>query len=50
MKIERAIPIGIVAKVLDGDLEVREFDRKPYYYVHFWTNTQVKGMNPPAMG
>ena len=33
-----------MAKVLDGVLEVREFEQR--YYVHFRINTFVKGMNP----
>ena len=30
---------GIMAKVLDCGLEVREFKLQPCYYVHFQTNT-----------
>ena len=41
---------GVMAKVVDCSLEVREFN---FHYVHFWTNTLEKGINIlilPAMG
>ena len=44
---------GVMTKVLDCGLEVNEFKLQLCYYIHFWTNTLGKGMNPlisPAMG
>ena len=35
-----------MAKELDCDLEVSEFELQSQYYVHFRTNTFRKGMNP----
>ena len=35
-----------MAKVLDGDPEVSEFELQLRYYVHFRTNTPGKDMNP----
>ena len=32
-----------MAKVLDCALEVSEFELQLSYYVHFWTNTFIKG-------
>ena len=47
-------PRGVVTNVLPYDIVVREFEIQSRYYVHFWTNTLGKGMNPiilpPAMG
>ena len=46
-------PRGIMIKVLDWGIVVSEFELKSRYYVHFWTNTLRKGINPlilPAMG
>ena len=37
-------PHGVMAKVLNCDLEVNEFELQSRYYVHFWTNTKRKGM------
>ena len=45
--------VGVIAKVLDCDLEESEFELQSYYYVYFRTNTLRKGMNPlilPAGG
>ena len=45
-------PYGIMTKVLDYGLKVSEFKLQLHYYVHFWTNTFLKGMKPlfsPAM-
>ena len=42
-----------MVKVLDGEIVVSEFELKLRSYVHFQTNTLVKGMNPlilTAMG
>ena len=38
---------------MDYGIVVSEFKLQLRYYVHFWTNTLGKGMNPlilPAMG
>ena len=46
-------PHGVVVKVMDCRIIVHEFKLQLHYYVHIWTNTLVKGMNPlilPAMG
>ena len=37
---------GVVAKVLECDLEVSKFEPQSHYYVHFRTNTTRKGLNP----
>ena len=37
---------GIVGNILDSDIVVSEFELLSLYYVHFWTNTFRKGMNP----
>ena len=42
-----------MAKFLDCDPIVSEFELQSRYYVHFQTNTLAKGMSPfivPAMG
>ena len=42
-----------MVKVLDYGIVVSEFKLQSHYYIHFWTNTLGKGMNPlilPAMG
>ena len=44
---------GVMVKVMDCRIVVREFELQSSYYVHFQTNTPGKGMNPlilPAMG
>ena len=46
-------PRGVMAKVMDCGIVVREFVLQSCYYVHFRANTLGKGMNPlilPAMG
>ena len=46
-------PRGVMVKAMDCGIVVREFELQSRYYVHFWANTLVKGMNPlilPAMG
>ena len=40
------LPRGVVAHVLDFNLEVSEFELKLHYYDHFRINTFGKGMNP----
>ena len=35
-----------VAKVLDCDIVVSEFELVSHYYINFQTNTHGKGMNP----
>ena len=35
-----------MAKVLDRDLQVNEFELKSHYYIHFRTNTLENAMNP----
>ena len=50
---ERGSPHGVMVKVTDCGIVVREFVLQSRYYVHFRTNTLGKGMNPlilPAMG
>ena len=39
-------PCGMLAKMLDCSLEGSEFKLHSCYYVHFWTNTLLKYMNP----
>ena len=44
---------GVMVKVMDCGIVVREFVLQSRYYVHFRANTLAKGMNPlvlPAMG
>ena len=36
----------IMANVLDCDIVVSEFELQVCYYIHVWTNTLGKGMNP----
>ena len=46
-------PRSVVSNVLDCDIVVSEFELQWHPYVHFWTNTLVKGMTPlisQAMG
>ncbi len=43
---------GLMVKALAGGLTVREFELELRNYIHFWTNSFGKGMNPlilPAM-
>ena len=37
---------GVMVKGLDNGIVVSEFELYSRYYVHFWTNTLAKGMNP----
>ena len=37
---------GVMAKVLDCNLKVSEFELQACYYVHFRTNTLGEGINP----
>ena len=49
----RGCPRGVMVKVMDCGIVVREFVFQSRYYVHFRANTFGKGMNPltlPAMG
>ena len=42
-----------MVKAIDCGIILSEFIFQLHYYVHFWTNTLGKGMNPlilPAMG
>ena len=46
-------PRGTMVKAMDSRIVVSEFEHQLCYYVHFWTNTFGKGMNPlflPTMG
>ena len=36
----------VAAKVLDCDMEEREFELQSGYCVHFWTNALGKSMRP----
>ena len=50
---KRGCPRGVMVKVMDSGIVVREFILQSRYYVHFLANTLGKGMNPltlPAMG
>ena len=52
-KVAGGCPRGIMVKVIDCGIIVREFVLQWCYYVHFRANTLGKGMNPiilPAMG
>ena len=42
----RGYPRGVMVKVIDFEIVVNEFELQSHYYVHFWTNTLGKGMNP----
>ena len=37
---------GIVANMFDCNLIGSEFKLQSYYWIHFWTNTLEKDMNP----
>ena len=37
---------GLMAKVLDCDLQVSEFEFQSRYYIYFQTNNLREGMNP----
>ena len=44
---------GVVAKLLDYNIAVSDFELQSFYYIHFRTNTLGKGMNSlilPAIG
>ena len=46
-------PCSVMVKAPDCEIVVSEFGLRSRYYIHFRTNTLVKGMNPlilPAMG
>ena len=40
------VHVDVMVKVLNCSLEVSEFKLQMRYYVHLWTNTLGKGMNP----
>ena len=40
------VSVCLMAKMLDFDLDVREFEIQPCCYVHFRTNILGKGMKP----
>ena len=42
-------PRGVMDKVLNCAVEVKEFELKSLYYVHFWINTPGKSMNIPQL-
>ena len=42
----RGGPRSIVVNVLDCDIVINEFELQSRHYVHFWTNTLGKCMNP----
>ena len=49
----RVCPRGVMVKAMDCGIEVSEIELHLHNYVHFWTNTLGKGINPrilPAMG
>ena len=53
LKYTKGCPRGVIVKVMDCGIVVREFILQSRYYVHFRANTLGKGMNPlilPAMG
>ena len=39
-------PQGVVVKALDCGIIVSEIELLSRYYIHFWTNTPVKAINP----
>ena len=42
-----------MVKVLECGIVLSKFEFQLHYYIHFWTNTFGKGMNPfilPVMG
>ena len=46
LAISGGCPWDIMATVLDNRLKVSEFEFQLGYYVHFWTKTFVKSINP----
>ena len=52
-RLNRGCLRGVMVKAMDYGIVVSEFELQSCYYVHFWTNTLGKSMNPfilPAMG
>ena len=50
--IKRGCPHGVMVKAMDCGIIESELKLQFRYYIHFWTNTLGKGMNPlilPAM-
>ena len=46
-------PRGLIVKVIDCGIIVNKFILQSHYYIHFWTNTLGKSMNPlilPVIG
>ena len=39
-------PCGVIVKVMDCGIIVSGFEPQSRSYVHFWTNTLGKGINP----
>ena len=39
-------PCDVMAKVLECEIVVYEFELQSQYHFHFWNNTIGKGMNP----
>ena len=39
-------PWEVMVKAVDCGVVVSEFELQLLYYIHFWTNTLGKGMNP----
>ena len=49
----KGCPRGVMVKAMVCEIVARKFKLQLRYYIHFWTNTLGKGMNPlilPAMG
>ena len=40
-------PHVVVVNMLDCNIVVSEFEFKLRYYIHFWTNTLKKDIEPP---
>ena len=46
-------PRDVMVKLMDSRIVVSKSELQSHYYIHLWTNTLGKGMNPlilPAMG
>ena len=43
---EEGKSFDVVVNMLDSDIIVSEFKLQLCFYIHFWTNTLGKGMNP----
>ena len=40
-------PCRVIAKVLNSDFEVSEFELQLCIYIHIWTNTPLERYEPP---